>query len=301
MFGKIKRVAVCLSGQPRTWRTAKDNILSYFDLKDRGIEVDYFIHTWDTNQYRKKNDINWVSRKNEKVTNTEKNELANAFNAVSIEMEEYKDGTHVTLWASLLYSFMKSVWLKRKYEIENDFRYDLVIKARTDINYALDGICNLNFPVNKFHIHPVQHLTAYSTIPVIPRFPTEFNYPCFDDVLFYSNSSTMDIIANCYRWYSNIIRENGELQTKGKYIQDSTYWYGPGTILYKYLIENGIHPEGYRFIQYYVVRKEVEEHKLHSVKDWKDISEFNKEWYDSVLNKKDTPSVLDKYKLNRLI
>ena len=301
MFGKIKRVAVCLSGQPRTWRTAKDNILSYFDLKDKGIEVDFFIHIWDTNQYRKKNDVNWVNRKNEKVLYTERDEIAKAFNAVSIEMEEYKDDSHVTLWASLLYSFMKSVWLKRKYEIENDFRYDLVIKARTDINYALEGICNLNFPVNKFHIHPIQQLTAYSTIPVIPRFPSEFNYPCFDDVLFYSNSSTMDIISNCYRWYTNIIKENGELQTKGKYIQDSTYWYGPGTILYKYLIENGIHPQGYRFIQYYVVRKEVEDCNLNSIVNWKDISEFNKEWYDSVLNKKDTPSILDKYKITKLI
>lgn len=297
MFGKIKRVAVCLSGQPRTWRTAKDNILSYFDLSDKGIQVDYFIHTWDTNQYRKKHDVHWVNRTNEKVPYSEKDEIAKAFNAVSIEMEEYKDDAHVTLWASLLYSFMKSVWLKRKYEIENDFRYDLVIKARTDINYAQEGICNLNFPANKFHIHPIQHLTAYSTMPVISRFPTEFNYLNFDDVLFYSNSPTMDIISNCYRWYTKIIKENGELQAKGKYIQDSTYWYGPGTILYKYLVSNNIHPQGYRFIQYYVVRKEVEECRLHSIDNWKDISEFNKEWYDSVLNKKNKSSVLTKYKL----
>ena len=26
MFGEIKRIAVCFSGQARTWRTAKDNI-----------------------------------------------------------------------------------------------------------------------------------------------------------------------------------------------------------------------------------------------------------------------------------
>ena len=123
----------------------------------------------------------------------------------------------------------------------------------------------------------------------------------FDDVLFYSNSPTMDIISNCYRWYTDIIKENGELQTKGKYIQDSTYWYGPGTILYKYLITNGIHPEGYRFIQYYVVRKEIEDYGLHSIKDWKDICDFNKEWYDSVLNNENKPSVLDKYKINKLI
>ena len=50
MFGEIKRIAVCFSGQARTWRTAKDNILKYFDLSEQGCQVDFFIHTWDINQ-----------------------------------------------------------------------------------------------------------------------------------------------------------------------------------------------------------------------------------------------------------
>lgn len=301
MVENIKRIAVCLSGQSRTWRTAKDNILSYFDLKDRGIQVDYFIHTWDINQYRRKGHITWLDRGDEKVQPTEKEDLIKAFNPVAIELEEYKKDDYVTLWAALLYSFMKSVWLKKKYEIENDFRYDLVIRARTDINYSQKGTCNLNFPNNKFHIHPVQHLTGFSTVPIISRFPTEFNYPCFDDVFFYSNSPTMDIIANCYRWYTNIMKENAIVHAKGGYVQDSTYWYGPGTILYRYLIENNIHPQGYRQIQYYVVRKDVEERGLDSIDNWEDIRDFSHEWYDSILHKKNYPSVLDKYKYKKLI
>ena len=38
------RIAVCISGQPRTWRTAKDNILKYFELDN--AQVDFFIHTF---------------------------------------------------------------------------------------------------------------------------------------------------------------------------------------------------------------------------------------------------------------
>jgi hypothetical protein len=296
MSKSIKKIAVCLSGQPRTWRTAKDNILNYFNFRDSNIQVDYFIHTWDTNQFRKKEDIDWISRENVKVISTERADIIRAFNPIDIELEEYNEDSHVTLWASLLYSFMKSVWLKRKYEIENDFRYDIVVKARLDINYPMMGYCNLNMPLSKFHIHPIQNLTAYSTTPIISRFPTEFNYPCFDDVFFYGNSLTMDIIANCYRWYTNIINENMEAYSNGKYIQNSTYWYGPGTILYKYLIENGIHPQGYRAIPYYVVRKEIEDLRLHSIHNWVDIRDFSKEWYDSVLNKQNNVSVLDKYK-----
>lgn len=41
MFGRIRRVAVCLSGQARTWRTAKENILKYFDLTEHGCRVDF--------------------------------------------------------------------------------------------------------------------------------------------------------------------------------------------------------------------------------------------------------------------
>jgi hypothetical protein len=290
------KIAICMSGQARTWRTAKDNILSYFNIREKDVQIDYFIHTWDINQYRRKEDINWIQRTNIKILPTEKDELISAFNPIDIEIEEYKEGEHVTLWASLLYSFMKSVWLKRKYEIENDFKYDIVVKARLDVNYPIIGRCNLNLPLKKFHIHPIQNLTGYSTIPMISRFPTEFNYPCFDDVFFYANSPTMDIISNCYRWYTSIVNKNAKMHTNCEYIQNSAYWSGPGTLLYKYLIENSIHPQGYRFIPYYIVRKEVEEYKLHSINNWDDIRDFSKEWYDSVINKQNSISVLEKYK-----
>jgi hypothetical protein len=72
--------------------------------------------------------------------------------------------------------------------------------------------------------------------------------------------------------------------------------YGPGTILYRYLVEKGIHPQGSRAIQYYVVRKAVEDCKLNSIDDWKDICEFSREWYNSLLHNQSSASVLDKYK-----
>jgi hypothetical protein len=111
----------------------------------------------------------------------------------------------------------------------------------------------------------------------------------------------MDIISNCYRWHTNVIKENSEVRHEKQFVQDSSFWYGPGTLLYRYLVLNGIHPQGYRAIPYYVVRKEVETYGLHSIRDWKDISQFSREWYDSVLNGKNTTSVLDKYKNEKLI
>ena len=296
MFGEVKRIAVCFSGQARTWRTAKDNILKYFHLSEQGCQVDFFIHTWDNNQYRVKDDLVWKSRSNQAVKVTEKEELEKAFSPKKIELQHYVESEYATLWEALLYSFMKSIWLKKEYEVENDFTYDLVVRARLDINYPQEGVCNTGLRLDKFSIHPVQHLTAYSTSPTIHRFPQEFNYPNFDDVFFYSNSPTMDIIANCCRWYRGIILKHQQTHYKGKYVSNSAYWYGPGTILYRYLIEKGIHPQGARAIQYYVVRKAVEDYNLHSIDDWKDICEFSREWYNSILNNENSTSVLDKYK-----
>jgi len=296
MFGQIKRIAVCFSGQARTWRTAKDNILKYFDLSGQECQVDFFIHTWDINQYRRKEDIVWRVRADQAVKVTEKEELERAFNPKKIELEHYVESQYKTIWEALLYSFMKSVWLKKQYEVENDFTYDLVVRARLDINYPQEGVCNTGLRLDKFATHPVQHLTAYSTSPTIHRFPQEFNYPNFDDVFFYSNSATMDIIANCCRWYRGIVLKHQPIHYKGAFVTNSAYWYGPGTILYRYLIEKGIHPQGARAIQYYVVRKAVEDCKLHSIDDWKDICEFSREWYNSILNNENSTSVLDKYK-----
>ena len=50
------KIAVCLSGQPRTWRQCYDTWNFLFkdlkkneNLRETDIEVDYFVHTWDFN------------------------------------------------------------------------------------------------------------------------------------------------------------------------------------------------------------------------------------------------------------
>lgn len=283
MYESIKNVAVCFSGQARTWRTAKENILKYYDFGPN-VNVDFFIHTWDINQYRDKSDIIWTDRQDEHVSPTELDELIYNFKPKKIELENYNANDYETLWSALLYSFKKSVWLKRQYEVENDFRYNLVIKTRLDINHPQTGFCNLNLPTNKFHLHPVQNMTGYSTLPILNKFPTEFNYNCFDDVLFYSNSPTMDIISECQPWYEKIIKSERQRHHTGKFVKNSTFWYGPGTILYKYLVSIGIHPQGYRLIPYYVVRKRVEKLGLNSIINWENIRDYSHEWYESILN-----------------
>lgn len=300
MNDSIKNVAVCFSGQPRTWRIAKENILKYYTF-EKNVNVDFFIHTWDTNEY--KSITNPFNRIEEKVSENELEEIKKAFNPKYAELEIYNRDEMPNPFCSLFYSFKKSIWLKRKYEIENDFRYDVVIKARFDVNYMQEGLCNFRYPYSKFYIpHEIQNLVAYSNTR-ITRFPTEFNYPCFDDVSFYANSPTMDIISNCYDYYNDIRNDEMYKFCNKKFVENHAYFYGPGTLLYRYLIENGIHPENIRTVYYYIIRKEIEELKMDGIENWKDIRDFSLEWYNSTINSVRTigkNSVLYKYK-NKLI
>ena len=40
---------------------------------------------------------------------------------------------HKGTFGNMLYSIQQANWFKRKHEIENNFRYDIVIKARFDL------------------------------------------------------------------------------------------------------------------------------------------------------------------------
>ena len=69
-------IAVCLSGQSRTWSTAKENILNYFDVKinthkNCKINVDFFIHTWDNTSYKNFNGTNIYPQKDRFITKQE--------------------------------------------------------------------------------------------------------------------------------------------------------------------------------------------------------------------------------------
>lgn len=270
------RIAVCISGQPRTWFTAKENILSYFDLKEH--QVDFFIHTWDKNSFREETDVNWV-RTYDQVDSSEFEGIKEYFKPKLMEVEVYDDVNFKSIWSSLFYSFMKSVWLKRKYELEHDFEYDIVVKTRFDVNFHMEGINELNRPLNKFYVHKVDPLVGYTANKHIPKFDTEFYSSMFDDVFFYGDSKTMDIISNIYFWFKEIVKVSHEQILKQEFVSNSEYYMGPGTLLYRYLTKWHIHPGGHVYIPYYVVRKKSQEMNHHSINNWKEIREISFNWY----------------------
>ena len=279
-------IAVCLSGQSRTWRTAKENILNFFDVKletgrNMRVNVDYFIHTWDINSYRDKKEPRWQNHDYPIVNPTEKDDIYNTFSPKMMEYEHYDPQVFLHAWESMFYSFMKSVTLKRRYEMEKDFVYDMVIKSRFDINYLQEGVNRYGMPINRFYVHKIEPFIAYGSSQNIAKFPLEFNYNNFDDVFFYSDSPTMDIIGQLYRWYKDIM-DTGRLQkVTGKFVEWPEFWYGPGALLYKHMVNWNIHPFGEYATPYYVVRKEAEDRGLHSIKAWNEIHHISRDWYEN--------------------
>jgi hypothetical protein len=267
------RVAVCLSGQPRHWRIAAENIKLFFASPDRvhpenglPVEVDFFIHTWDTNTWRKPKTNHDIF---ELVKHNDKEDIIAAFNPVGFEQEEFVQEKYPRAWDPMFYSFAKSLLLKREHELANQFEYDLVIKARLDVIYS---------PAHRFPLIRVWPGVCYSCT-FIGKFPSEFNYNNFDDVLFYGDSPTMDLIGDIYAT-NRLLHSNERVGLVESTLNlDPTMWYGPGCLLYNHMTKLSIHPDGSRGFEYAVVRSTSVDENLDGIKDYEKIRKKWFEWY----------------------
>lgn len=238
-------MAICLSGQPRTWRTAHSNIINFFDIPTPtgydDIAIDYFMHVWNYNTWWRGADK--YAGDDEMVSATELQELRDAYTPKSFAVDHRLPDIKLS-WRSLLYSFMRSTHLKKKYEVENHFEYDIVVKCRYDVVFD---------PRIKFSSIQVKPLTAYTTNPII-KFPREYYQNDFHDVMFWGDSMTMDLMAMVERFYTGLSRI-GHAQNRITNMR-----LGPGTLLYKHMVALGIHPQAPENCSYVytVIREEAE-------------------------------------------
>jgi hypothetical protein len=267
MLGK-KRVAVCFSGQLRDWQFATKNILNYFYTSGMpDVSVDYFIHTWDINTWR-------VSKENHNACTTTRHKdikrIVKAYKPAAYHMSAYDSGRWPRAWDPLFYSFEYSMLLKRQYELENNFVYDIVIKARPDTVYD---------PANHFPFyHGILDGSCYTTTN-INMFPREFNMQCFDDVMFFGDSKTMDVMSGLYKYY-NLKNKNSYILEKSQTPPidiDTNIYLGPGTLLYQYAVTHNIHPAVYN-INYAILRSTMRNKGLDSVADYDKIRKLWLEW-----------------------
>ena len=220
------RIAVLLSGQLRQWDYAKHNQKWFWETGDKDDEIDYFIHTWTYSGDRKAVSQEYEWRKVEKK---EFNEIVKWYDCkksiLDNKPQKYFYGNDH--WSGLFYSFVQSVMMKRQYELENDFQYDLVIKSRPDIVFN---------PRRHFSYEPLEDNVIWTTHG--GNMEHEHGMWNMNDCCFYSNSYSMDLLANCYAFRQKIINGNS-----GHSVDDGDLNYftlGPGTMISEYCREYGI-------------------------------------------------------------
>lgn len=265
------RVAVCLSGQARHWKTAVSNIRQFFETNQTDptynlpVNVDYFVHTWDTNTWRyAKTAHNHFY--NEPFSDIDG--IVSAFQPKGYELQKWHPLRFKRAWDSMFYSHAKSLMLKREYELEQNFQYDIVVKCRLDVVYN---------PRYRMCLNRVMPKVCYSLN--VNVFPIEFNYYNFDDVIFYGDSPTMDLVGDLYSTYRVKHSDEHQLSNSKSLDIDQTLHYGPGCLLYDHMMHLGVHPERRHTFDYAVVRSTAVNENLDGITDYDRIKQKWIEWY----------------------
>ena len=190
------RIAICLSGQVRTAVENHLNIKQF--LGELYKYCDFFMHCWDDCTYKTYNTSN-VCKSPIKEDVSKFNKIRELYLPKYMQIDSPDNSFGYTIsneyrLEPLWYSFLKSVQYKERYEVENGFeydyviklRYDILIKLKDDITTIVDEIQKIEnniFYINNYHQSPEQTIKdrlAY-------------------DVIFISKSKEMNIASN-YFW-----------------------------------------------------------------------------------------------------
>ena len=279
-------VAICLSGQIRTGRQAAKNILKFFTppqgcaMYDRPVRVDYFMHTWNKNTWRfyKKHHQNFEILP---IDNNDIDLLKDAYELKDFKVGDFKKYPNSNYPSdALFYSFDQSMILKRDYELNHGFEYDFVIKIRPDIVYDVSD--QKHFDYNTV-IEPGKIYTPSTSL-----FPSEFLRPNLDDVIFFGDSPTMDMISTLWRSISVARNELGVKDPQNHECEnpDILNYLGPGTLIHRHITNSGLSYEKAtsRFyvdtaIRYVVLRKTATDLNLDTVDDIDEVLKIGRDWY----------------------
>lgn len=213
------RAAICFSGQPRFINECAPHILKNVV---RDMHVDVFAHFWfdeslQTEPYKFGGSGGWEKQR---ISPTAIDDFIKYFNPVEIITEsdrKFKDTNLVNGYLPTLlrykpgglnnplepnfperdikniisyyYSLNQVVILKKRYEQKNDFKYDVVIKMRSDA-YPTQTIDFSNFDLNTLYFSGLQ------------------NQPdgMINDWFNFSNSENMDIFMGSYLFLDKLIK-----------------------------------------------------------------------------------------------
>jgi hypothetical protein len=205
------KIALCISGQPREISLAleqlKNNVIIPNDIKD------IFIHTWyhpdyDNKPFDSAQPAQEDGRLGKWKPNTDKiiletlNPKKYIFESPN-EFDEYKDlpgqpSAIQNKMVSIFYSIWKANELKKQFEEENNFKYDIVVRVRFDLFYNhpifLEKFMINNINNGIFLSHKFQHDRQNDSYPI----STGGTYSSMADTFAFGSSKNMDLFCSVY-------------------------------------------------------------------------------------------------------
>ena len=222
------RAAICFSGMPRNFKTVLDPHKKYIYniLTEQGIKYDIFIHTWDntiqypkylpdegnTNQLIKLYQPTSYKVETYDITKMQKllcdskvdkyhkyitNKGYSNWKFKTQDIGEWKGGgllTNNTI--SLFYGLNEVNNLKKQYELDNNFKYDIVIKTRFD-----------NMLFNKLNPQTLKtdNMSVFCPLGYEPENRNELG--TVNDISAIGSSSSMDIYMSLYNRLYDLLKE----------------------------------------------------------------------------------------------
>jgi hypothetical protein len=268
-MGVFMKVAVCLSGQLRQWEMAKENQKWFWEscIGTEVKEVDYFIHTWNYSGDREGVSQPYITRD---VSQEEFDNVVDWYKPKKYFLDDKKQNYFYESdhWSSLFYSMAQSIMLKREYEIENNFEYDVVIKSRPDVVFD---------PIYHFSWEHLENNILYTTHG--GNMEHEFGMYNVNDCVFYSNSYTMDLVSQMYSYRQKMLDERNMFEDKL-----FTGSIGPGVLMQEYFREYGITSQSiqackYNFVETLVKLGCPEDLDLFQHNDFHKMEKYFRDWY----------------------
>lgn len=210
---KPGKVAICISGLIRTGIPAYRSFEKFFG----DLNADIFFHTWKDPE--------------------KENEIIKLYKPKKYLIQEPFPKDPITIydgmgsWGNMLYSMMMANELKKKYEIENDFRYDLVIKTRFDLIFWRE--C-------KFFYYKILPRTIYCSGGNNGINHTDYENHGIEDLIFWGDSESMDIATNVYMYYKYVALVANEQFRHNFKFDPKDYYFSAGNLIYSRVIKQNI-------------------------------------------------------------
>jgi hypothetical protein len=225
---KYTKIAICISGEVRTAIEAYPVFKNFFE----GMDVDVFIHTWNTTVVKTKNmeEPFIIHEDDDKI-----NKIKELYQPKKMIVENQIEVGPYESFSKMFYSIMMSNQLRLDYEIENECLYEWVVKYRFDVIFPKE----IKFPKLQLEKRTLYYLLGNQGIV-----KEDCGAHGISDIIFWGDPQIMTILCDSYRYYKFNLTKTLKSSLNGIYYSRDVNksLYSPGQIIYKRAVDYNIRP-----------------------------------------------------------